>query len=207
MIKLKSLIREELGKSFPTERDDLDDAFIKLQEEQRGEPESMIYNNSNPGIQYATGPFTTLAEHVGDLIHRLAYPNIKVGPSGGGGSSFGIRAAREKVEITFWWVNRSSIEVKKDMQYTLKVNYDYYVEEGQYHDNFEQFVNEFNTASKRYAEAYKKLKPITQLQKYGRDAAIALGEQDWEKVRWNLLELRKYLKSPKVKQFYFTPLI
>ena len=56
-------------------------------------------------------------------------------------------------------------------------------------------------------EAYKKLNPITQLQKYGRDAAIALGEQDWEKVRWNLSELRKNLNSPNVKRIYFTPLV
>ena len=54
--------------------------FIKLQEKQRGEPESMINKYANPGISHGEGPFTTLAEHVGDLIHRLKYPNIKVGP-------------------------------------------------------------------------------------------------------------------------------
>jgi hypothetical protein len=199
MIKLKSLISEESG-------NDLDDAFIKLQDEQRGQPESMISYHSNPGIEHGAGPFTTLAEHVGDLVHRLAYSDKKVGASGGGGSNFGLRAAREKVEKTIWWVSRSSAKIKRDMEYTLRNNYDYYVGVNWYHGSFEQFVNDFNAAAKRYAEAYKKLQPLTQLQKYGRDAAIALGEQDWRKVRWNLSKLEEALGSPNVKQLYFTPL-
>ena len=39
MIRLKSLICEQ---SFSTARDDLDDVLIKLQNEQRDVPESMI---------------------------------------------------------------------------------------------------------------------------------------------------------------------
>ena len=77
MIKLKSLIREELGQSFPTEGNDLDDAFIKLQEEQRGEPESMINKYANPGISHGEGPFTTLAEHVGRFNSSFSISKYK----------------------------------------------------------------------------------------------------------------------------------
>ena len=44
------------------------------------------------------------------------------------------------------------MNVKKDVEYTMKVNYNYFTGIGWYHDTFEQFVNEFNNAAKRYAE-------------------------------------------------------
>ncbi len=210
MILLKKLLNEgkKLSfKIFPEERSDLDDAFIKLQWQQRGKPESMFDNNHNEGIGYGTGMFTFLAEHIGDLIHRLAYPNQKIG-WGGGMADYGLSSAKEKVDKTIGWVlgEGGMMKSKDELLINLTNNYNYYKSEKefQYKGTFKQFVDEFNKASKRYADAYKTLKPITILQQDARNAAIALGEQKWDDVGFYLRKLKVSLHSKNAPHLYFT---
>ena len=98
------------------------------------------------------------------------------------------------------------MQAEEELKTNLKNNFNYYIKEGKFNGTFEKFVDEFNKATKRYANEYRKLKPITILQKYGRDAAIALGEQQWTDVGWNLMKLKKMLDSKEAERLYFTPI-
>lgn len=50
-------------------------------------------------------------------------------------------------------------------------------------------------ALKSYVEAHAKLEPVTQWQWHGQQAAIALGKQDWAKLREHVFALRDELKQ------------
>ncbi len=145
------------------------EGFRELQDEQRGLPERMFEPNFNPGAGNS-GLLQWAMEHTGDLIHRAAYGNW------GGGWSYGWSAVKEKAEKLLRIANNMDRFRPDDPLEQAKRNWQYAIDKGYTTQTQTEYVQEVKAAARRYADSYAKLKPLTVLQKKGRDAAIMLGE-------------------------------
>lgn len=157
-------------------------------------PEDMFDPRSNPGIEHGTGPFTYAAEHIGDLVHRLSYV-----PRVGGGVEYGIEAAYTKA--------RRNYDLRQDrLNESLKSNYRFYKDNGRFNGTFNEYLKKFDQAANRYADAYRLIPVHTELQKFGRDAAVALGERNFPKAQQNLNEIKRRLENENAHEEYWRPL-
>lgn len=165
--------------------------FRELQDNQRGTPESMFDNNANPGadnsqlLQYAM-------EHTGDIIHRVAYMDGVAGWGGATGVDYGMDVGIEKVDRVLRLKNdilRGEIEIQ------ARDNWRYRSRRGDIELSEEEFIKQIRDAGKRYADAYRQLKPITKAQKAAQDAAIALGEGDYSLWVKKLQEVKDLIST------------
>jgi hypothetical protein len=179
--------------------------FKELAEKQRfGGPENMFQSNVNPGIDYSS-IFQWAAEHTGDLIHRASYP-----PKGtvmGGGIGYGFGAVREKVKklhrMAKEWRDYEASTHKNPFLDSLKNDYDYTKKSGDTNLSFEEYQKEFVDASKRYSDSYRALPAYTEMQRLGRQAAVALGKLD---IKWYYIFLSELLELiEKGESSYFIP--
>jgi hypothetical protein len=181
---------------------------------QRGIPESQMYS-SVKALQDAGGPemYNHALEHVGDLADRLQEPRY-----------LGSMGATDKLprlmRMLFPAKGRDSFE--KEIESGLRGAAEYKVLEkhpelevpgepnwmkyekvrAQYANEIEQNIakarEEMVRQGKEYAKAHREHnKPITYAGKLGRDAAIALGEMDFKKLREIIPELNDFYEANK----------
>jgi hypothetical protein len=154
-------------------------------------PEDMMHWKKNYGINHS-GKYQYAAEHIGDLVHRLSSTK----DNQGGGHTYGIRAALDKVLARYDF---------KDMLAQVRRNAEAAVKDGEI-ESVKKFENEFIDAAYRYANAYEKIPVYTKFQELGRDAAIALGTLNFPKVQRILGELATELQKPNAEEKYFEKL-
>lgn len=154
------------------------EGFEELQALQRDVPESMFHEKANPGASYSA-VWQFMAEHVGDLIHRAAYGEQ------GGGWGYGWDAVGNKVDKTLRTARQAHPFASDDVLAQTRRNFRYHAGEGRryrpegYPETEEGAIAQLRLAGQRYADAYRRLVPLTWLQKQGRTAAVALGEHRW----------------------------
>lgn len=179
-----------------------EEAFEKLANEQRGKPESLMLIDNNPGLKWASGLYTWCLEHTGDLINRAAKTE-----NTGGGVGWGMGAVGEKVDKLYKQAHHS-YGFEKDIFEQIERNRKFYIEKGEINESLslEECIDQVKKAGQIYANAYKKLVPLTKLQKWGKLAAIALGEMDWKFYRTILYNMKTTVDLPdeEYKRKYLT---
>ena len=172
--------------------------YVDLGWEQRGEPESLGTVPEKSAVFNATGSYTYATEHVGDLIHRLTGTQFEPGGMAVD-ESYGREASLNKINSVLQWVDTYSTVVPEE----LRRNYDYRKARGQTDLTFEQFKKAFDDAGKKYAQSYRDLKPVSIFQHLARDAAVALGEQNYPLLKDKLVQLKTALEAPDWKAQYY----
>ena len=151
------------------QRLDLLEKFRALSQEQRGAPE-----NAMLALPQHKGVVGWLAEHIGDLQHRMnekAYLDLVDGEGyqGRGGIVEKVETALEKLNRSSFSADLNAVKIDAKTARALKV----------------------------YADAHRNLKVYNKPQALARDAAVAVGEQKWEVVRQKLSELEALRQDPK----------
>lgn len=168
-----------------------DDTFRAVQRAQRfgegiegGVPEAL-------GVSFAYGGQMQRAmEHVGDLVHRAAMPAEGSGEGvGGGGHEYGLEALREKVGRAL----RQLKDTEADGLAQIERNAAFREKEGE--GKAEDILAKAKAQLEEYSAAYAQIPVHTELQRLGRDAAVALGRMDWAAYKDNLTKLQEILNS------------
>jgi len=183
-------------------------AFNKVHDHQRWKgPESMFEERSNPGVSHGTGSWTYFLEHGGDLIHRSSYTGVR-GDFGGGGIHYGRGATLEKAQRIYDACKTKPgwMTIETDIKEQIERNYAYNVREEDYTGTLEQWWKEVKEAGERYSQAYEKIEPVTEIQKLGRDTAIALGRFNFKAAEQYTGRLIKLLKSKNWEELWWKPL-
>lgn len=161
-------------------------AFAGLARAQRGLPEAMAVSmRANPGLFNATGAFTYLAEHVGDLTHRLT-------EGGGEWCGFGCSTVWEKVSRALRYF-RNGHGLAREMETNLRNNHTCREEDGRTTLTLAEFTAEFAKGAKRYADAHAALPVWNEAQWHAREAAVALGRHDHRELKRHLEALEARL--------------
>jgi hypothetical protein len=154
-------------------RADAERRFGELAKAQRGLPEILaVSTRRNPALFNATGAFSYLAEHIGDLSHRLS--------DGCACTGFGFNTTREKVGRGLRYY-RNGFGLEQEVAVNLRNNFRIRREDG-FALSFEQFIADFKAAAGRYAAAHAGLVVWNEAQWHGREAAIALGRCDYDRL-------------------------
>lgn len=228
MIKLKSLLKEEIDPFDLEENQELLNRIQDAAETQRGEPESAMLR-AQKIIQNSHGSnvLVNAIEHTGDLAHRAQRSNA-------------ITNVEEKVNmmLQFWSPKRWPLdkEIKEGIisnctyhyatisgKYNIVKSIEDSEERAKYWKNLEQAPEvqllikqsneETSKALKMYVDAHRKYnKPITKLGLMGKNAAIALGMLRYNELHIVLYDinkwLEKYYSSNRIQQFQmFTELV
>jgi hypothetical protein len=204
------VICENLNDPNSDESNALKSKIRQAGETQRGEPESVMLDVCRI-IQAANGPNTLVhaIEHTGDLAHRAQSMNS-------------ITNVNEKVSmmLQYWSPQRWSLEkeitdgIINNCAYRYLKNQNLYDEvmklpSEQRYLKWEEYKQhpevlkliahahaETNRALKLYVAAHKQHNlPITKLGRLGKNAAIALGEQNFIELHRILKEMDKWLKK------------
>lgn len=163
-------------------------AFESLAKAQRqGRPEILATSmRSNPSLFHGMGLFTMLAEHVGDLTHRMCNHPIE--------TQCGFATVTEKVERATRYLTGGYYGGgwEKDVAENVKSNYSVAKEKGT-NLSFEEYVEQWQEGSQLYGAAHKKLMVYNDAQKHARDAAVSLGYHQWDEARSHIAALKKHL--------------
>ena len=165
-------------------------AFEYLADLQRGDPEAAMLR-----VQFAMGGgvLNYLVEHVGDLTHRMCeYPQHI--------PYCGYESVKPKVD--------RALRLLSSTYHSRRLNLDGFEAEhmenvtnnAEYHNmSVEDFLEKrLRPTLRRYAAEHRKLPVYNQCQMLARDAAVALGEEDWKTARFFLQRLSSSLVSPDV---------
>ena len=153
------------------------EAFENLAWEQRGLPEEAMLE-----LQKAIGGgvLGNIAEHVGDLTHRMSekFDYLKGSPT----------SVAYKIKSTLRTL-RSDYGFEKEHLENMKTNAEF--------DNIpeEKFLNRANKKLAKYADEHRKLKVYNEPQKWARDAAVAIGEKNWNRVITELEKLESLIEN------------
>jgi hypothetical protein len=169
--------------------------FDALAAAQRGVPESMLKEASNPGVTNAEGVYTWLLMHTGDLVHRAAVADQP---------EWGVDAISGKVG-QIKRVLDHGYGVGREVEEQIRGNYRHRAASGQALPPFDEFRREAAAAGERYAAAYEALRPVTLIQRLGRDAAVAVGRMDWDAARRLIDRLWELDRSDELVRLYHQP--
>jgi hypothetical protein len=192
-------MREKFGKTSYLKEELSEADFNRLSQElaelQRGAPESAMLRIQMSQLAQLYG---YLAEHVGDLTHRMAqHPEYFHGGEG----------VAPKVRRTLALLNAGqdkwSMPFEKDYQGQIRENLAYIKAHPdpnyptyKYRDfTFEQALAELKRLGQDYANEHKKLPVINDAQKTARDAAVAIGEFRFNDARQLLQKLQDKIDS------------
>jgi hypothetical protein len=167
--------------------------FNTLAAKQRGEPErlggSMNYNdNLHPN---GTGLYTHTTEHMGDLIERMT-ATWATGREGDG--SFGYEPVKEKVMRTLGYMN-NDYGFEREIREQVERNYTYYRKHKDHAPSLKEWWSDLEEAGIRYANAYAALPAYNDIQWLAREAAISIGNMDYDALKSVLSRLAGNLKS------------
>lgn len=163
-------------------------AFHKLANDQRGEPEAMGGGGrGNPDIWNATGIWTYLSEHVGDISNRISNRNHV-------SMAYGISMAEPKV-ISGLRTLRHGYGVAREIEENIRSARRYHEEKTGETVDPDKWRNDWVAATKRYAEAHKKLVVYNEAQFCAREAAVQIGKRDYVMAEVYLARLAKMMDS------------
>ncbi|MCE6959289.1 hypothetical protein LAZ40_09510 [Cereibacter sphaeroides] len=157
-------------------------AFAGLADAQRGVPEILAtVVGANPGLHRATGIFTWLAEHVGDLTHRMSEPSCEKW-------NFGHEFVGPKVHRALD-ILRNPASGAREIAGNLESNHRYARERGRFDGGFSDWMSGFREGVAAYAAAHAELTVWNEAQYHAREAAVALGELRYGDLRTHLERL------------------
>lgn len=162
-------------------------AFVATANAQRhGDPEILATSiPANPGLFHAMGLFTHMAEHVGDLTHRMAQKRAER-------MTYGFEMVREKVRRALGYL-RNGYGFAHEVEDNLRNNHAYRVENGAFAGDLAAFKAAFAEGAKRYADAHAAIPVWNEAQWHAREAAVALGQQRHAAVLHHLEALERHL--------------
>lgn len=168
-------------------------AFEQLADAQRGEPEIAMLR-----AQHACGGgvLNWCIEHVGDLTHRMCeHPDFI--------PFCGYESVKPKVEralrmLRSTYINPNTQEegFYAEFMQNMRNNAKYYHAELPPEQATEAHMEKVTRVLKRYADEHRKLRVYNDAQKFARDAAIALGEMQFDRAEFLLGILEGYLETP-----------
>jgi hypothetical protein len=168
----------------------VEEAFSRLARAQRGLPERMAVSlKSNPRLFHATGVFTLLAEHVGDLTHRLT-------EHGGAFTGYGYQTVGEKVARALRYARSADSgeeRLSANIARNVANNHMCRTEDGKTTQTLEEFHLAFVEAALAYSDAHASLEVYNPAQWHARGAAVALGRMDFAQLLQHLEVLEEQL--------------
>lgn len=170
--------------------------FAKLAENQQGYPEQMggaISREFNPSLNHSQGVYTYLTEHVGDITHRMAQPHCE-------DYAFFHDLVVRKVGMSLRELRSASFSSAIESQ--LKAEYDFRKSNKQTVPKWDEWVEAWKAAGRKYAEAHGALTVWNRAQFSAREAAVALGLHDWQGARNELEVLESLLKTTETWEKY-----
>lgn len=135
-------------------------------------PENMFDRKYNPGIQYSN-ILQYAGEHLGDLVHRLAYTDL---------IDYGINAVLSKLNKRY--------DFNRFWQ-QLESNYSYHIDQGIFTGSYDDFVDQVKYAGERYADAYTRIPVYTEPQRIAKHIAIDLGNLRFNSVEKGIQKLKQ----------------
>lgn len=168
-------------------------AFEALADAQRGDPEiAMVRAQHICG----GGVLNYCIEHVGDLTHRMCeHPDFipfcgyeSVHPKV-------IRALRY-LRSTYRNPNTGEEGFYAEFMQNMRNNAVYYHADDTPAVAMEKHMAKVKACLQKYADEHKKLKVYNRAQRFGRDAAIALGEMRFDDAKFCLSQLEDMLATP-----------
>jgi len=149
-------------------------AFEKLGADQRGKPEYRMLDVQKIA---GGGVLSPLVEHLGDITHRMSHM-----------ARWGNVMGAEKVLKTLRWLNN---------RYGFEREYRENVKNNARYDGVdpEELQQEISAALRNYAAAHAKLVVYNRAQWLAREAAVAVGMENFDKAREYLTELAKWANN------------
>ena len=187
-------VKKKLGLSESRENPDIEpeveDAFTKLADIQRGEPELAMVEAQKI---YGGGVMPYALEHAGDLTHRMAER----------GGRFGAEFVAPKVTRLLDSL-LSDYGFEKEMLENIQSNARFHYKGDNPNISFEEYKKEYENnidkALKKYSEAHKKVPVYNEMQLAGREAAIAIGEKRYTDAIEQLYIIDQAIKNNTYKQ-------
>jgi hypothetical protein len=169
----------------PAQREQVNLTFQSLARAQLGLPERLGTSpKANPGMFHATGAFCYLAEHLGDLTHRLS--------DGCDHTKFGFDMVNEKVMRGLRYCH-NGYGLEREVDGNLRNNYAIYRENPNHSMSFTAYKAGFKDGAARYATAHSTLVVYNKAQWLGRECAVSLGQLDYDKLEQRLAALEAQL--------------
>jgi hypothetical protein len=163
------------------------EAFAHLGSSQRGKPEFMGTSmKANPGMFNAMGAFCYLAEHIGDLTHRMSEKYCER-------MNYGYGPVQEKVNRGLRYFE-NGYGFEREVKGNIKNNFRIRHEENP-SLTFDDFVETFKAGAKKYANAHRELTVYNEAQWHAREAAISLGDLEYNAMYGHLKALREHLEE------------
>lgn len=192
MRSFMQIIKENTGQSIfdlsGTAQAEAVERFQALARSQRNGPAEMLATSqrANPGLFNGTGYFTWMCEHIGDLTHRIADNPLN--------SRCGFNVMTEKVTKALAKLRGGGfgLTFAEMVESNVRGNFDYSVEKGET-DDFDVFVAAWKDGSRKFRDAHAALLPLNDAQRHCRDAAVALGDHQWDACRRHLEALEEHL--------------
>ena len=167
---------------------DTEARFQELADNQHfGLPETQMVKTRN--LMGGSGVLPFLLEHTGDLSHRMStHMNLPLG-SGMHGEVYGkLKDSLGVLEHPYGF--------EKEYQEQLESNYNFDVERNRTTQTFEEYKVEIDQSLQTYADEHAKLTTYNRPQYLAREAAVALGRQDFNRARLMLNNLKKIVDNP-----------
>ena len=161
-------------------------AFHALANAQRGRPEVLATSpKANPGLYNATGAFTWMTEHVGDLTHRMSESYCDR-------LAYGIEAVAEKVRKALRYFT-NGYGFWREVKGNIENNFHFRQKEYHINTDFETFTQDFIEGAKAYADAHIVLTVWNEAQWHAREAAVALGLRHFTELEHHLNIISNHL--------------
>ena len=150
--------------------------FAELGEKQRGKPESAMLKATT----HHQGVYSWLLEHVGDLTHRMTQDvNVHAG--------FG--SVKSKIERAYNYLTHGQFgHTAEDVHEENIINNARLSKMSE-----QEFRDKLNELGENYSAEHAKLTVYNEVQQRARDAAIALGKQDFETAREHITWLKNLI--------------
>jgi len=174
----------EFYQTISEEYSELATLFDKTAGAQRGDPERAMINLQ---MFLGGGVFDYVLEHVGDITHRMTekFDFLK-------GSHANVQ---DKVEKTLRTLEHN-YGFEREMEENMQNNFRFSVENGKPKaGSFIEFMQKIQTMSSEYAKAHEQIPVHNEPQKRARQAAIDLGNWDFDGARSNLNWLKQLLQD------------
>lgn len=156
--------------------------FARTANAQRGEPEIIMVQLQH---KLGGGVYSFVIEHVGDLTHRMTeHFDFLKGQRGN---------IEDKVRKTLRILEQGygfEREHRENMENNFRVR-----KERNPESTFEEFKSTILEFANRYADAHRKIPVFNEAQRRARQAAIDLGEYDFDSARRNLNWLADLVKD------------
>lgn len=173
---------------MPTKKATHKKLFDRLASAQRGAPEDAMLRIQHAQVSQLYG---NLAEHVGDLTHRMSeYPEH---PNYYNGYPY----VHSKVEKTLRWL-RNPYGFEREVEEQAHSNYEYCKREGclsGWYTSPETGLEHLARLGQKYADEHRKLPVFNEVQRTAQEAAIAVGEFRFEDAEEFLAQLGELLEE------------